>query len=50
VDTITMSFMVSGIDGDGKTMYRARQVLLQGEELMIPPQMRSSKVFINGFE
>ncbi len=39
VDTITMSFLVSGEDGDGKTVYRARQILLQGEELLAPSQL-----------
>ncbi len=38
VDTITMSFLVSGVDGGGNTVHRARQVLLQGEELMAPAQ------------
>jgi hypothetical protein len=38
VDTITMSFLVSGEDGNGDPVFRARQVLLQGEELMAPAQ------------
>ncbi|MDA2934688.1 hypothetical protein MYX82_10150 [Acidobacteria bacterium AH-259-D05] len=33
-DTITMSFLVSGINEKGEKVYQARQVLLQGEELM----------------
>jgi hypothetical protein len=41
-DTVTMSFLVSGKDGSGKTVYRARQVLLQGEELMAPEQAPSA--------
>jgi hypothetical protein len=38
VDTITMSLLVAGEDSEGKAVYRARQVLLQGEELLAPPQ------------
>ena len=49
VDTITMSFLLSGML-DGQPVYRARQVLLQGEELMLPPQSRPEVVFVNGFE
>ena len=49
VDTITMSFLLSGIL-DGKPVYRASQVMLQGEELMMPPQLRSGVIFIGGFE
>ena len=49
VDTITMSFMLSGML-DGQPVFRARQVLLQGEELMLPAQMRSENVFVSGFE
>jgi len=37
-DTVTMSFLLSGEDGEEKSVYRARQVLLQGEELLAPPQ------------
>ena len=48
VDTITMSFLVSGEDGGGQTVYRARQVLLQGEELLaMPQQAPASKFKIN---
>ncbi len=36
-DTVTMSFLVSGTDGDGNREYRARQILLQGEELLALP-------------
>jgi hypothetical protein len=50
VDTITMSFLLSGMDGEGNTVYRARQVLLQGEELMFPAQTRSNILLLNGFE
>jgi hypothetical protein len=38
VDTITMSFLVTGEDDAGNPVYRARQILLQGEELMAPRQ------------
>jgi hypothetical protein len=34
VDTITMSFLLKGTNGNGNTEYRARQLLLQGEELI----------------
>jgi hypothetical protein len=37
-DTVTMNFLVTGKDGGGNTVHRARQVLLQGEELMAPEQ------------
>lgn len=45
-DTITMSFLVAGADITGKRQYFARQVLLQGEELLtlevapLPPRHR----------
>ena len=45
VDTITMSFLVSGEDGGGNTVYRARQILLQGEELLAPPQLATGPEF-----
>jgi hypothetical protein len=38
VDTITMSFFLTGENDDGEPVFQARQVLLQGEELMAPPQ------------
>ena len=50
VDTVTMSFLIGGTDGDGKRVYHARQVLLQGEELMLPAQRLSEAVFVSGFE
>ena len=34
VDTVTISFLVSGKDAEGKQAYQARQVLLQGEVLL----------------
>lgn len=34
VDTVTLNFLISGVDGNGVTRYRARQLLLQGEELI----------------
>jgi len=37
-DTITMSFFVSGTDAGGKQRHFARQVVLQGEELLMPAQ------------
>ena len=36
-DTVTLSLLVSGTNGDGNTEYRARQILLQGEELLALP-------------
>ncbi len=38
VDTITMSLLASGTDASGQPQYRARQILLQGEELFNLPQ------------
>ena len=38
VDTVTMSFLAAGKDGAGADVFRARQLLLQGEELFAPPQ------------
>ena len=38
VDTITMSFVVSGTDAKGERQHFARQVVLQGEELQMPQQ------------
>jgi hypothetical protein len=49
-DTVTLSLLLSGKNADGKPAFRARQVLLQGEHLMIPQQGRSDKVFNSGFE
>lgn len=37
-DTITISFLVSGANGEGKTKHFARQIVIQGEELQMPPQ------------
>jgi len=50
VDTITMSFLLKGTNNKGETIYHARQVLLQGEELMLPTQFRSNLMFSSGFE
>ena len=36
-DTVTMSFLISGTDSQGEMVYQARQLLLQGEELMALP-------------
>jgi hypothetical protein len=49
VDTITMSFLVSGTNGEGETEYRARQVLLQGEELLAPAQKATAVAINAGF-
>ncbi|HEY3128584.1 MAG TPA: carboxypeptidase-like regulatory domain-containing protein [Acidobacteriota bacterium] len=38
VDTITMSFLVSGTDASGARKHFARQIFLQGEELQMPDQ------------
>jgi hypothetical protein len=38
VDTITMSFLVSGTDAAGARRHFARQIVLQGEELQMPDQ------------
>jgi hypothetical protein len=37
-DAVTMSFLAAGKDGTGADAFRARQLLLQGEELFAPPQ------------
>ena len=37
VDTVTMSFLLSGPNGEGEKVYQARQALLQGEELLALP-------------
>lgn len=49
-DTVTMSFLVSGTDADGNPVHRSRQVLLQGEELILAAQRGASFIFANGFE
>jgi hypothetical protein len=41
VDTITMSFFVSGTDATGARKHFARQIVLQGEELQMPDQKAS---------
>ena len=50
VDTITLSYLVSGTNEQGATEYRARQVLLQGEELQVleppPPTTASTSLDI----
>ena len=38
VDTITFSFLVSGDDAEGTRQHFARQIVLQGEELLVPAQ------------
>lgn len=38
VDTITISFLVSGTDAGGARKHFARQIVIQGEELQIPEQ------------
>jgi len=42
VDTITISFLVSGTDASGKQRHFARQLVLQGEELQMPEQKESA--------
>ncbi len=37
-DAVTMSFMAVAKDGAGADLFRARNLLLQGEELFAPPQ------------
>ncbi len=39
VDPITISLCVTGVDGNGKSRSFARELLLQGEELLAPPQI-----------
>ena len=34
-DTVTFSFLLSGRDAEGETVYEGRQVLLQGEDLYL---------------
>jgi len=41
VDTITLSFLVTGTDAAGTPRHFARQVVLQGEELQMPAQKES---------
>jgi hypothetical protein len=38
VDTITISFLLSGTDANGKRQHFARQVVIQGEEVQMPSQ------------
>lgn len=38
IETITMSFLVSGTDATGARKHFARQIVLQGEELQMPEQ------------
>jgi hypothetical protein len=38
VDTITISFLLSGTDAGGARRHRARRVVIQGEELQMPEQ------------
>lgn len=49
VDTITLSYLISGTNEQGDTEYRARQVLLQGEELLAlePPLPTTAAVTLN---
>lgn len=46
VDTVTLSYLLSGTNSAGEIEYRARQVLLQGEELMAlqPPEPTAAEV------
>jgi len=47
VDTVTLSYLLSGTNTQGKTQYFARQLLLQGEELLALPD---PVLFADGFE
>lgn len=38
VDTITISFLLSGTDATGVRRHFARQIVIQGEELQMPEQ------------
>ncbi len=38
VDTVTLSFFLSGTTANGTRVFRARQLLLQGDELLAPDQ------------
>jgi hypothetical protein len=40
---VTLSYLLSGTDGSGKPVFRARQILLQGEELLAPRQDASGE-------
>lgn len=48
VDTITMSFLVSGTDATGTRKHFARQIVLQGEEVQAPPQPPTSACAVVG--
>lgn len=50
VDTITISFLLEGTDEFAQKAYRARQCLLQGEELHCPPQYFDRRILIHNFE
>jgi hypothetical protein len=50
VDTITLSVLLQGLDAEGNPQFRARQLLLQGEQLMRPLQKRSDDMFGSDFE
>ena len=41
VDTITLSFLVSGTDNSGARKHFARVIVIQGEELLMPDQKAS---------
>lgn len=43
-DTITMSFLVEGNNEGGDKTFKARQILLQGEELLAPAQTPSKEL------
>lgn len=42
VDTITISFLLSGTDSTGTRKHFARQIVIQGEELQMPERGRRS--------
>jgi hypothetical protein len=50
VDTVTISFLLEGTDESMQRVYRARQCLLQGEQLFCPPQFPDRRILITSFE
>ena len=43
VDAITVSMLLGGTDASGRRQYFARQIVIQGEELQVPPQAARRK-------
>jgi hypothetical protein len=46
VDTFTISLMLSGVDGTGKRQYRARTVVMQGQDLQALPHGSGYSVYL----